>query len=63
MGGLHSLSVYNTNWYFEKEINIAISGGSRVCVSVHERVLHTSKKTERRISTSNEDIFLFRLEL
>lgn len=39
VGGLHSLSLYNTkpHWYFEKEINIAISSGS--CVSsVYERV-------------------------
>lgn len=32
VGGLRSLSLYNTKprWYLEKEINIAISGGSRV---------------------------------
>lgn len=32
VGGLRSLSLYNSkpHWYLEKEINIAISGGSRV---------------------------------
>lgn len=44
VGGLHSLSLYSTkpHWYFEKEINIAISGGSCMCASTHER--RTSEK-------------------
>lgn len=46
VGGLCSLSLHNTRprWYFQKEINIAISGGSCVCVS--QRVnAHLEKKT------------------
>lgn len=41
--------------YFEKEINIAISGSSCVCASTQGTCLRTSEKTEWRISTSDEE--------
>lgn len=58
VGGLHSLSLYNTkpHWYFEKEINIAISSGSCVCASpCLNAFVYFRKKIEWRISTSDEE--------
>lgn len=46
VGGLHSLSLYNSkpHWYLEKEINIAISGGSRVRLCAQKTRLCTSEE-------------------